>query len=302
MAELDTAGGAFYAKALQAICRKEWNPLFEQITLGVSGDTNLIKTRLYNRPEGVLPVSYAKDEESEPVTYISFEPSGDLHALDSYLHVVAEYIIERYETRILRRILEEQYKELSLVQKREILKRVPCYLDDPEVGYGARKQTVVLSLYDYFKEESLMHIDGFVTFRLKEYEALLVQLAEKLAEDYLTMREYEEFIDLLKYFVNIQENRPDNVHICIEKAGGYRLLDHSGLDITAGSFADFVEGEVLLTEDVYDDLLISVLITLAPKEIVVHNKKAIKNKELFTTIERVFDGKVTYCGGCSFCR
>lgn len=275
--------------------------MFEQITLGVSGDTNLIKSRLYNNPEGVLPVSYAKDEGKEPVTYISFEPSGDLHALDSYLQVVAEYIIERYETRILRRILEENYKELSLLQKREILKRVPCYLDDPEVGYGARKQTVMLSLYDYFQEESLMHIDGFVTFRLKEYESLLAELAEKLAEDYLTMREYEEFIDLLKYFVNIQEKRPDHVHICIEKAGGYRLIDEKGTDITAGCFAEFVEGEVLLTEDVYDDLLISILITLAPKEILVHNKRAIKNKELFNTIERVFDGRVIYCSGCSFC-
>jgi len=277
------------------------NPLFDQITLGVSGDTNLIKTRLYNHPECAFPISVAKDDTELPVTYISFEPAGDMRTLDCYLHVVAEYIMERYETKLLRRILEENHKDLSLLQKREVLKSVPLYTDDVIMGYHARKQMILLSLYDYFKEDSLMHLDGFVSFRLKDYEALLEQLAERMVEDCLTRKEYEEFIELLQYFVNMQESRPKCVHICVHPCGGYAIYDAEEKDITAKSFQEFVDEEALLTEEMYDDLLISILITLAPEKVVVHNGSAIRNKELFNTVERVFEGHVTLCPGCHLC-
>ncbi|MBE7021899.1 MAG: putative sporulation protein YtxC [Ruminococcaceae bacterium] len=276
--------------------------MFDRITLGVNGDTNLIKSRLYNHPECTFPISVAKDASAEAVTYISFEPSDDLLVLDRYLNVVAEYIIERYETRMIRRILEEDYSDLSILHKREILKNVACCTDDPEFGYNARKQAILLSMYDYFKEESLMLIEGFVTFRLKEYEALLAELTERLVEAYIAQREYEEFIELLKYFVNIQQPRPALVHVCVRPEGGYTILDEKNADITSRCFSDFVEGELLLTEEAYDDLLISVLITLAPEKISVHGGEAIKNRELFTTITRVFEDKVSYCPGCALCQ
>jgi len=276
--------------------------LQNRITLGFSGDVGAISTRLYNHPECVFPISVSKDEASGSVTYIDFDTGDDIFVLDQYVNVLAEYIIERYEPRMLRRILEENYRELSSLQKREILKNIELFCDDAAIGYRARKQSVVLSLYDYLAEDSTLLMDGFVAFRLKEYEVLLKTLAQKLVDHYLTRKEYEEFIALLKYFVNIQEARPEKIHILVSENGGYTLLDETGCDITASSFADFVEGEVLLTEEAYDDLLISVLITIAPKTITVHNCLAIKNHELFSTITRVFDGKVDYCSDCNLCK
>jgi len=275
--------------------------LFNRITLGVNGDTNLIKSRLYNHPECAFPISVAKAESAEPITYISFDLSDDLLTLDKYLTVVAEYIIERYETRMIRRILEEKYSDLSIVQKREIMKNIFCYTDDSEFGYNARKQAILLSVYDYFNEESLMLIDGFVTFRLKEYEALLDRLTERLVEDYITHKEYEEFIELLRYFVSMQQTRPELIHVCVRPDSGYAIIDEAGQDITARCFSDFAEGELLLTEEAYDDLLISVLITLAPQKILIHNASAITNHELFDTIDRVFQDGVSRCDGCTLC-
>ncbi len=275
--------------------------MFDRITLGLNGDTNLIQARLYNHPECVFPISIFKDKAEESVTYIEFEPSDNLFVLDQYLNVVAEYIIDRYEGRLLRRILEESYSELSVMQKREVLKNVECCSDDPEIGYQARKQAILLSVYDYLKEDTTMLIDGFVAFRLKEYEALLARLAEQLVEQYVARKEYEEFVGLLKYFVNIQQPRPRLVHVTVCQSGGYTISDEQGEDITARCFADFLEGELMLTEEAYDDLLISVLITLAPEQITVHNRPAIRNHELFTTISQVFDGKITYCSGCPLC-
>ncbi len=276
--------------------------MYDRITLGVNGDCNLIQTRLCNHPECAFPISITKDESPHSITYIDFEPADDIFALNQYVSVVAEYIIERYETRMLRRILEEYYRDLSPIGKREIIKNIERFSDDPEVGYTARKEAVLLSVYDYLKEDTTMFLDGFVSFRLKDYEALLALLAEKLVDDYVTRKEYEEFISLLKYFVTVQQGRPELVHIFVQSEGGYTLTDAAGEDITARCFADFLDGEILLTEEAYDDLLISVLITLAPQKITVHHADAIKNHELFTTISKVFDEKVTFCTDCSLCK
>ncbi len=276
--------------------------MYDRITLGVGGDVNLISSRLYNHPECVFPITISKDETKDSVTYIYFDPSDDLFILDQYVGVVAEYIIDRYENRLLRRILEEKHAQLSPVAKREILKDKEYFSDDPEIGYGARKQAVLLSVYDYLKEDATMLIDGFVAFRLKEYEQLLQNLANRLVEHYIAKKEYHEFVDLLKYFVNMQQPRPHLAHVIVQDGGGYILLDEQGEDITAHCFSDFIDGECLLTEEAYDDLLISVLITLAPEELMVHNENAITNRELFSTISQVFDGKITYCNACSLCK
>lgn len=275
--------------------------MFDRITLGLSGDIGPIQTRLYNHPECAFPISVQKDEQEEAITYIAFEPADDIYALDQYLNVVTEYILDRYENRMLKRILDETCGDLPLAARREVLKSAPTLLDDPQLGYDARKQAVLLSMYDYLKEDSTMRIDGFVAFRLKEYEALLRQMAERLVEQYITHKEYEDFIDLLRYFVNIQENRPPLAHVAVQTGGGYTLYDEVGEDITARCFSDFLEGELLLTEEAYDDLLISVLITLAPRKIRVHNRNAIRNHELFSTIAQVFDGRIEYCDGCALC-
>ena len=272
----------------------------ERITLGLEGDVNLIQSRLYNHPECVFPITIFR-ENADAVTYIDFPVSDDLFVLDRYLNVVAEYIIDRYENRMLKRILEEQHKDLSVVAKREILKNTETCSDDPELGYEARKQTILLSVYDYLKEDGTLFLDGFVAFRLKDYENLLERLCQRLREQYFTRREYEDFISLLRYFVNISQARPDFIHIVVHPAGGYNLIDESGKDVTASCFSEFLEGEILLTEEAYDDLLISVLITLAPKNIIFHGRKNMRNRELYHTISRVFDGKVTDCPGCDIC-
>lgn len=274
--------------------------MFDQITLGVSGDTNLIKTRLFNHPECVFPISMTKNPPEEGLTYITFNPTDDLFVLDQYVGVVAEYIIDRYEAKLIRRILKEDYPLLSPVQTREILKNIECFTDDAEIGYKARKQCIILSIYDYLKEDKTMLIDGFVNFRLKEYESLLNHLTRLLVEHYMTQKEYEEFIGLLKYFVNIQTPRPELIHICVGALGGYTILNDKEEDITTRCFSEFAE-DGLFSEEAYDDLLISVLITLAPQEIVVHGSPNIRNQELFSTISRVFDGKLQYCFGCKLC-
>lgn len=272
----------------------------ETISLGVGGDINLIKSRIVSNPDCVFPVSIIKETPEDNITYFNFEFNEDIGTLDKYLNVLSEYVIDRYETKIIRRILDENFSELSQNAKREIIKNVTVFSDDVEVGYSARKRCILMALYECLTENTKVYLDGFVSFRLKEYELLLYKLLERLADDYNTKKEYEEFIELLKYFVEIQSPRPELLHITVEKNGSYGIADEKGTDITAKCMSEFVGDVAIMTETDYDDILISVLITAAPEKVVIHKGENIKNRDLFLTIKKVF-GKVEYCTGCDMC-
>ena len=272
----------------------------ETISLGVGGDINLIKSRILSNPNCVFPVSIVKETPKDSVTYFNFDYNDDIVTLDKYLNVLSEYVIERYETKIVRRIMEEHFGYLSQNAKREILKNINYFSDDKEIGYDARKKRILIALYEVLAEDRKLYLDGFVSFRLKDYEHLLYMLIEKLADDYNTKKEYEEFIELLKYFVEVQSPRPELLHITVEKNGGYRIADVNRVDITSRCMKEFVGDEAIMTEADYDDILISVLITAAPKKIIIHRGENIKNHDLFVTIKRVFK-KVEYCIGCEMC-
>ena len=123
-----------------------------------------------------------------------------------------------------------------------------------------------------------------------------------MAEKSIIEQEYNDFINLLKYFVNIQTSRPKLVHVIVLSSGSYELVSEEKENITKKAMSDFVDIDDLPDNINYDDLLISMLITLAPKSVVVHNAKLIKNKELFKTIDLVFDNSLIYCPGCDLCK
>jgi len=113
-------------------------------------------------------------------------------------------------------------------------------------------------------------------------------------------REYREFIRLLRYFVDIQEPKFNAVHIIAGYDNKYVLLDENKNEITNECLQEFVndipEGEIN-----YDDLLVSSLITMAPRKLVIHGAKSFRNKELLETIKNVFWGKVVICSECELC-
>jgi putative sporulation protein YtxC len=111
---------------------------------------------------------------------------------------------------------------------------------------------------------------------------------EREEELKIAEQEYNEFIKLLKYFVDIQEPKYEEIHITQNSDGTYKLIDEAGNEVHREYFDEF-KREIEDSEVNYDDLLISSLITMSPKKIIINNSESIKNKELLMTISKVFD-------------
>ncbi len=219
---------------------------------------------------------------------------------------LADYIIRQYEEKLLTRIINTNYCYFNSSEKKEILNRSLTIIRNEDKNFFnnlfqiRRKNVIIRRLMDYFENSNNIILDGFVNFRLKEYMRDLEDIVDKGVDDFLMDREYREFIRLLRYFVDIQEPKLNTVHVIVGFDNKYTLLDESKREITNECIQEYVN-EIAEGEINYDDLLVSSLITFAPRRIVIHCTGQFRNKELMETIKNVFLGRVLICQGCEIC-
>ncbi|NJD02437.1 MAG: putative sporulation protein YtxC [Ruminiclostridium sp.] len=219
---------------------------------------------------------------------------------------LADYIIRQYEEKLLNRIINSNYCYFNSNEKKEILNKSLTIIKNEDKNFFnnlfqiRRKNVIVRRLMDYFENSNNIILDGFVNFRLKEYMGDLEDVVDKGVDDFLMDREYREFIRLLRYFVDIQEPKLNTVHVIVGFDNKYTLLDETKREITNECIQEYVN-EIAEGEINYDDLLVSSLITFAPRRIIIHCTGQFRNKELMETIKNVFLGRVLICQGCEIC-
>ncbi|MDQ2086426.1 putative sporulation protein YtxC [Herbivorax sp. ANBcel31] len=219
---------------------------------------------------------------------------------------LADYIIKEYEEKLIFRIINSNYCYFNSIEKKEILQIALYVIKNNENNFLnklfqiRRRNIIIRKLLDYYKGSNNLILDGFVNFRLKEYMKDLEEIVDKAVDEFLMEREYKEFIRLLRYFVDIQEPKFNIIHVLVSYDDKYVLLNENKREITNECIQEFmndIEGE----EINYDDLLVSSLITMAPRKILIHGANNFKNKELLETIKNVFWEKTFVCTGCELC-
>lgn len=188
--------------------------------------------------------------------------------------------------------LDDEIREIKIKCK-EILQCDNLPIDDRNIYYLNEKNDILNKILECVKENNNINIDGFMTFRTKELKDKINSIIEKIVEEYMVEKEYKEFIKLLKYFVNIQESKIDEINIFILEDGSYSIIDKDNNDITQQILGEFLESELCLEVN-KDDVLISGLITYCPKKIVIHNMNNCKNQEVINTIKNVFPKRVFF--------
>ncbi|AGY75573.1 MULTISPECIES: putative sporulation protein YtxC [Clostridium] len=196
-----------------------------------------------------------------------------------------------------------KYEDLEKIGEKsmEVLKGRSTIIDENSIYCINKKNDILNKISDCMAENKEINVDGFITFRRKEIFNDLEVIVDKVVEKYMVEKEYDEFIKLLKYFVDIQESKIDYVNIIIDNDGSYIIKNKKGEEITDNFFRDLTE--LRYGNDTYsDDVLISALITNSPEKIVIHCVENCKNTELIDTIKKVFTHKVQFCNNCGICK
>ncbi|HEX3031687.1 MAG TPA: putative sporulation protein YtxC [Bacillota bacterium] len=221
--------------------------------------------------------------------------------------VVSDLIVNRWEQDLLQEIIMGEYYYFGEEERRVILdyacrhlNQTLSGLEDQATSRLTRQVIIIHKLLDYLAVHSQLVVDGFIRFRLKEYVSQLEECVERAVDDFIMEREYREFVNLLKYFVEIQEPRIDEVHVTCSPEGRFNLWNKEKKIIENNGLEAFAEDEAF--QDInYEDLLVSALITLAPGQIVLHLPRDGRFHNTINTLNNVFTERVTLCPGCEWC-
>jgi putative sporulation protein YtxC len=218
---------------------------------------------------------------------------------------LSDVIVDSYEHDLLQRIVSAQYAYFSPSEQETLLRYAVRNLAAP-LGYAgqwhamSRKGRILHRVRDFLDNSDQLVMEGFVTFRCKDYVEELNEAVERAVDDYLMEREFREFVRLLKHFVDLQEPRIPRVHVLMGGPGDFRLVDDTGDSVRGDGLEDLVSDNAS-TEISHEDLLISTLVTLAPRELILHGTEGDRWEDTVDTIRGVFEQRLSFCGGCQMC-
>ena len=131
-----------------------------------------------------------------------------------------------------------------------------------------------------------MILDGFVNFRIREYSMELNDIISEAASNYTLKKEYFEFIDLLKKYVNTTPSTTKAVHL-IYFENDSLLLDENKNIIN-------IDKNILNAKYLSDitfssnDYCLNTLLNILPQKIYVHLLNNNKGTEFIDTLSAIF--------------
>ncbi len=220
---------------------------------------------------------------------------------NSVSQILADWIINNEEHRLINKIVTHNYFYFNHDEQATVESNALKALGaSPAVRY----RLILSRILDYLDNHHELVLEGFLNFRLKDYRLQLSQAIDKVVDDFMMELEYKEFIRVLRYFVDAQEPRLEEAHVVIGAGSLYKIYDSHGKVINN----QYLENNLLQNHSAgepdilnYEDLLISALITIAPRNIMVHSTNRSRDKEILETIKCVFENRVVVCEGCELC-
>lgn len=221
--------------------------------------------------------------------------------------ILSEAILNHWEKKLIRRQVERSCKRLPLEEQVELAERAVHFLrrcNDNEslnllLKFG-RRNKISHSILEHLETHDTLNLEGLVNFSLQEYWREIRFAVDLAYEDYKSEKQYNDFIRLLKYFVETQPPKNPEVNVYLAENGVFQFWDENGR-VIEHDFIDLYLEDGLGSSDNLDDILISVLITVAPRRIIFHSSGKLPDTGSAQIIKRVFKERVLMCPGCDRC-
>ena len=213
-------------------------------------------------------------------------------------NILYKIVIENYRQKEMFEFLIDNYfflKQNEIIEVEEKIINVLSLnekVDDEKSIYCLNiVNSIIEKIRECISEKQEINIDGFITFRMRKLREDIEKIIDKVVEKYMVDKEYEEFVKLLKYFVDIQECKIDEINIYIDERDNYIVKDGFGKDLYKDFLVQLAGNASDLNINI-EDILISGLITSSPRKITIYGTNNCTNKEFINTINNVFGDKV----------
>lgn len=214
---------------------------------------------------------------------------------------LAGFIVDVKERDILKVLITKRYSFEDIGDHEAVERFCNRLLNTGSDGSPSREahiQTIQRNLSQFISETGSVHLNGFVTFRLREYEDKLQEIVDYAVEEYLLDQQYEEFIGLLQYFVYFQEPLTPLVHLLHKGDQEFSILNEQFTPIKAPPISGVV-ARMADQELEMEDVVVSTLIALSPVRVLIHTLEP--DALIISTICRIFGERVELCSHCPKC-
>lgn len=226
-------------------------------------------------------------------------------------NVLCKSIIELYEPQILKKMLYLNYfyfepEDIDIISKscKNLLNTASdkhnlqfTKTNYPSVNYNDRKISLWASVLKYITSHKSMVLDGFITFRTFDYLSYLDNAIDNAVNQFVIDKEYFDFINLLKLYIDAKPSLTDLVHL-IYINGESILLDKNQniISITKNAINLNYLSDISFSSN---DYALNSLLSLLPKKIIIHLVS--EEDEFINTLKLIFGSSVTTCTDCTLC-
>lgn len=209
--------------------------------------------------------------------------------------LITEVIIKFYQIKILKRIINVNYFYFDEFERKIILENCDEFIKQEEEKIT---ETVFISVKEYILEHKSIVVEGVANFRINEYIKALDNIVDMAVNKYIIEKEYREFINLLKVYVNSTSSKTDMLHL-IYTNGESILLDK---DKNIIQVDHNLNNAKYLSDITFssNDIALNTLLSLLPKKIEVHLING--EDEFINTLKLIFENRIKICTSCNICK
>jgi len=133
---------------------------------------------------------------------------------------------------------------------------------------------------------------------LTDYIKILDNLVDISVNKFVIDREYSEFIDLLKVYINSKDYGSDIVHLIYNDAESILLDKYKNII----NLDNHILNSKYLSDITFssNDYALNTLLTLLPQIIYIHIIDM--EDEFINTLKLIFENRIYICNDCNFCK
>ena len=219
-------------------------------------------------------------------------------------NVLTDCIIQNYENLIIHSLLMLNYfyfddvdfnaiesNSYQLLNSQTNNKLLPLEVTD-------RYDVLWKCVLRYITSNRSILLEGFIRFRILDYIKILDSFVDFAVNQFILNREYCEFIELLKMYINSKEPGTRLVHLIYVNDESILLDDHKNIiSLTHNNLDLHYLSDISFSSN---DYALNSLLSLLPEKIIIHLISP--EDEFINTIKLIFGKAVSICSDCNICR
>lgn len=224
---------------------------------------------------------------------VHYTGSNEYVFMDKFANMLSEYIVDNCERKIIDSALKYDYFYFTKKERDVICNSALISLNtNPN---RARKISALKNcLYNFNLSSQRYNIDGFINFRIHDYRMLISNIVEQEVHDFVVQKEYIEYVDLLREYIEYQTPQNNVVHLFYGLNDKF-LLDEFGKLITTTSSKKYLSDISFST----NDFILNSILALMPEKLIIHRHCDEDNFVSF--LKSIFQDRCEICSGCTTC-